>query len=288
MALPRNDRSLITAWCFFDWANSAFTTLVVTFVYATYFTRAMAADEIHGTALWSRSVAITALVVALSAPLLGALADRGGFRRRYLAAATLLCAATTAALAFVAPGTANAVTIALVLFTLGNIGFELGNVFYFAYLPDITTPERVGRVSGYGWGLGYAGGLVCLVLALIGFVQPEQPWFGLSREAGFNVRATNILVAVWMLVFSVPLLLKARSEAATGGAGIGDAVAAIGRSFREVRRFRHDVRTRPPSARSVRPVRPGGPTVRVFDSPRAFFSEFRRPRRCRRCPRADR
>lgn len=243
MTLPRNDRRLIAAWCLFDWANSAFTTLVVTFVYATYFTRALAPDEIRGTALWSRSVALTALVVALSAPLLGALADRGGYRRRYLAAATVLCAAATAALAFVTPGSRNAVVIALLLFTVANIGFELGNVFYFAYLPDITTPERLGRISGYGWGLGYAGGLACLVLALVGFVQPEQPWFGLSTEQGFNVRATNLLVAGWMLLFSIPLLLRARGESARpGGAGISDALAAIGRTFRELRRFGQAVR----------------------------------------------
>ena len=84
MPLPRDDRRTITAWCFYDWANAAFTTLVVTFVYATYFTKAIAPDEVTGTAWWSRAVAITALVVAFLGPVLGAMADQGGLRRRPL------------------------------------------------------------------------------------------------------------------------------------------------------------------------------------------------------------
>jgi UMF1 family MFS transporter len=102
---------------------------------------------------------------------------------------------------------ANAGLVALTLFVIADISFESGNVFYNAFLPTIASPERIGRVSGYGWGLGYVGGLVCMFVALVGFVRPEVPWFGLSTEEGFNVRATNFLVAVWFLVFSIPLFL---------------------------------------------------------------------------------
>jgi UMF1 family MFS transporter len=244
MPLPRNNRRLIGAWCLYDWANSAFTTLVVTFVYATYFTKAIAPDEIAGTAWWSRSVALTALVVVLSSPLLGAIADRRGLRRRFLAVTTLVCVVATAALAFVAPGQARAPLIALVIVTVANIAFELGNVFYNAFLPDITTPERLGRVSGYGWGLGYAGGLVCLVVALIALVRPEQPWFGISTEAGFNVRATNILVALWFGLFALPFLVVAKGEdRAERAPGAGrESFADLARALREILRYRQATR----------------------------------------------
>ncbi len=245
MALPRNDTRVIAAWSLYDWANSAFTTLVVTFVYATYFTKAMAPDEITGTALWSRSVALTALVVAVSSPILGAMADRAGRRRRYLAVTTAVCVLATALLAFVPPGRANGIVIALTLVTIANIAFELGNVFYNAFLPDITTPERLGRVSGWGWGLGYVGGLACLVLALVGFVRPETPWFGIATAEGFNVRATNLLVAAWFGVFALPFLFTARGETRPeggGGGGVAAAIAEIRRSFAEVRRFRDAAR----------------------------------------------
>jgi len=206
-ATPGRDvPKVIWSWAFYDWANSAFTTLVVTFIYSTYFTKAMAPDEITGTAWWSRAVAVSAVLTALLSPILGASADRAGARKRYLAVATALCIGATAILGFVPPTMANAGLVALTLFVVADTSFEMGNVFYNAFLPTIASPERIGRVSGYGWGLGYAGGLVSLGLALVGFVR-EVPWFGLSTVDGFNVRATNFLVAMWLLVFSLPLFL---------------------------------------------------------------------------------
>lgn len=197
----------VWSWALYDWANSAFTTLVVTFIYSTYFTKAMAPDEVTGTAWWSRAVAVSAILTALLSPILGAAADRAGARKRFLAVATALCIVATTLLGFVPPGMANAGLIAMTLFVIADISFETGNVFYNAFLPTIASSRRIGRVSGYGWGLGYAGGLVCMGVALVGFVRPEVPWFGLSTTEGFNVRATNFLVAVWFLVFSLPLFL---------------------------------------------------------------------------------
>jgi UMF1 family MFS transporter len=202
-------RRRVFAWCLFDWANSPYTTLVVTFIYSAYFAQAFAPDVITGTAWWSRAVAAAGLTVALLAPVLGAVADRRGLRLRLLAAATATCVAGTAALAFVAPGPERALT-ALVLFVVADIGFELGMLFYNALLPTIAPPHQLGRVSGYGWALGYAGGLVALVIALVGFVQPADPWFGISRADGFNYRATCLLAAVWLAVFALPLFLTLR------------------------------------------------------------------------------
>jgi len=206
------ERRRIFAWCLFDWANSPYTTLVVTFVYSAYFAQTFAPDVVTGTAWWSRAIAIAGLAVALLAPPLGAAADRSGLRLRFLAATTALCVLATGALTFAAPGGRNAALLALGLFVLADIGFELGMLFYNALLPTIATAERLGRVSGFGWALGYAGGLTALVLALAGLVQPEHPWFGISRAAGFNYRATGLLAAVWLALFSLPLFLTLREE----------------------------------------------------------------------------
>ena len=198
---------MIWSWAMFDWANSAFTTLVITFIYATYFTKAMAPDEVTGTAWWSRAVSLSAVLTALVSPLFGAAADRGGSRKKFLAIASVISILATTALAFVRPGLAWGPLIALTLFVIADMSFEVGNVFYNAFLPSIASPERIGRVSGYGWGLGYVGGMVCMIVALVGFVQPEVPWFGMSKELGWNIRATNLLVAGWFLVFALPLFL---------------------------------------------------------------------------------
>jgi UMF1 family MFS transporter len=242
-ATPGDRPRVVWSWAFYDWANSAFTTLVVTFIYSTYFTQAMAPDEVTGTKWWSRAIGTSALLIAVASPILGALADRQGTRKRWLAAMTGVCVAATSALAFVRPGEAWAPMAALGLFVIANVAYELGCVFYNAFLPMIATPARIGRVSGYGWGLGYAGGLVCMVLALVGFVQPETPWFGMTKEAGFNVRATNLLVSAWFLVFSLPILIGV-PERRTGAAGIAlrEVFAGLAGTLRAVRRYREAAR----------------------------------------------
>jgi len=230
---------VVWSWAFYDWANSAYGTLVVTFVYSTYFTQAMAPDELTGTTWWSRAVALSGILTAVISPILGAAADHAGARKRFLALTTALCVGATVLLAFVPPSLPNAALVALALFVIADLAFETGYVFYNAFLPTIASPERIGRVSGYGWGLGYVGGLVCMGIALVGFVRPEVPWFGLSTEEGFNVRATNLLVAVWFAVFSLPLFLFV-PERRLGGVRVDvrAALRELGRTFRTIGRYR--------------------------------------------------
>ncbi len=241
----KDDRTTIAAWCTYDWANSGFTTLVVTFIYSTYFVQAFADDSGTGTLLWSRGIVISSILIALLSPLLGAAADRGGARRTFLIISTLVCVAATTLLAFVTPDQSNAVLKALTVFIIANVAFEIGMVFYNAFLPTVASPERIGRVSGYGWGLGYAGGLGCLVVALLGFVGLPglEPLLTLSTEQAFNVRATNLLVAGWFLIFSVPIFLWVRDPAeGTGGIHIGQAFADLKATAHKIRQYRQIIR----------------------------------------------
>ncbi len=170
MALEASNRHRITAWVLYDWANSAFTTVVVTWVYSTWFTQNMAPDRVAGTAYWSRAIALSAILVALLSPVLGAIADQSGRKGRFLLSSTLLCVLATAALSFVAPSMPNATLIALAVFVVANVAFEVSGVFYNAYLPEISPPGKIGTISGIGWGVGYMAGIVSLVLALFAFV----------------------------------------------------------------------------------------------------------------------
>ncbi|MEM1044317.1 MAG: MFS transporter [Bacteroidota bacterium] len=253
MPAARLDRRAVWAWSLYDFANSSFTTLVVTFIYGTYFTGymvlapdsagALVPDPERGTVLWSRGVAITAICVALLSPFLGALADRSGSRKRFLVGTTTVCVAGTAMLFFAEPGE---VAQALFWFILANIAFEMGAVFYNAYLPEIAPPEAIGRVSGYGWALGYVGGLLCMALALVVFVQAEVPPFGLNPATGEHVRATNLLVAAWFALFSVPTFLVLREVAAEdkprAGALLKASFGELRETARELGRFREIVR----------------------------------------------
>ncbi len=233
------DRRAVAAWSLYDFANSAFTTLVVTFVYATFFTVGIAPNEIEGTSLWSLGVTLTGLVVALLSPYAGAIADRGGYRKRFLLLCTVVCILATAVLYFPVKGQ---VVFALTTFIVANIAFEMANVFYNAFLPDLAPQSLIGRISGYGWALGYVGGLLCLVVALFVFVNPETPPFGLSKATAAHVRATNLLVAAWFAVFSIPLFLWVRDPKKAPlppGAGLlREANRQLVNTFHEVRRFR--------------------------------------------------
>ena len=186
----------------FDFGNSAFSALVLTFIFSTYFVEEVAADKITGTLLWSRALAVSGITVALLSPFVGALADRGGFRKRFLFCLTVVAVLGTASLYTVMPGQ---VMKGLVLFVIANIGMEMGMVFYNSFLTDIAPPEKIGRISGYGWAFGYVGGLLAMLIGMFGFVQPEIPWFGFSKINGEHIRATNLLVACWFAVFSIPL-----------------------------------------------------------------------------------
>ncbi|MEX2642207.1 MAG: MFS transporter [Acetobacterales bacterium] len=225
------------SWCLYDWANSAFPTIISTFVFATYFTTAVAEDTNAGTAQWGYALSIAAIVIAVVSPPLGAAADRMGRRKPWLALTTLMCIGGTAAMWFVQPDP-TFVLPALLALIVATVGFEVATVFYNAMLPELISPQRMGRLSGWAWGLGYAGGLVCLVIALTLFVQRETPPFGLDKESAEHVRATFLLVALWYAAFAWPLFLFVPDR---GGDGMGPAramregLAAMTRLLRDLR-----------------------------------------------------
>lgn len=220
------------AWALFDWANSPFPTIITTFVFGTYFTKAIAATPEAGTSQWGWAMALAGLLIAALGPLTGAAADRMGRRKPWLAAFSGLCIAATALLWFAAPEPSSVLPV-LALVVVATVGFELGMVFYNAMLPDIAPPGMLGRLSGWAWGLGYAGGLAALVVALVVFVQADTPPFGLDKAQAEHVRATAPLVAVWFALFSLPTFLLV-PDRARGGVGLGD---ALRRAVGDIRRL---------------------------------------------------
>ena len=231
-------RKTIISWMMYDFANSSFANNVTTFIYAAFFTKVIAENEIIGTALWSRGVGIIMLVVALLSPPLGALSDQGGYRKRFLIFFTFLAVIFTSLLYFPQQGQA---TYALTLYILACICFEMGIVFYNAFLPDIAPPERIGRISGQAWGVGYFGGLLSMAVLMVGFVSAETPWFGLSKETHEHIRATNIGVAIWFAIFSLPALfyLPAPPARQTGDKlSLAASYRRILQTFRELQRYR--------------------------------------------------
>jgi len=251
--LTSTQKRTVASWALYDFANSSFTTVVVTFVYSVFFSKAMTGDEITGSAMWASGVTVSAVIVAILSPVLGAIADRGGYRKRFLFLFTVIAIVGSVMLFFAKPYTALAdvglesqAFTAILWFVIANIGFELGGVFYNAFLPDIAPQDRIGRISGYGWALGYVGGLLCLVIALFGLIQTESPWFGFSTEANENVRATCLLVAGWFAIFSVPIFIFVKEDRTAASPSNTSLVSETWRQLvataRELRNYRHVIR----------------------------------------------
>lgn len=203
------------SWALYDWANSPFTTLITTFVFPAYLQTALVGDPVAGQTIWGYAVSGSGLVIAVLAPVLGAIADASGRCKPWIFVFTSICVLASALLWLVEPSPAWLV-FGLLCVVLANIGFELGIVFNNALLPGIVPDERIGRLSGWAWSLGYAGGLVALGIALLIFIGPEHPPFGLNRESAEHVRIVGPLVAIWLAVFSLPLFIFTPDRAASG------------------------------------------------------------------------
>lgn len=227
-------RREIAAWCLYDFADSSFTTLIVTVSYGLYF-RSVVAGRFGPAAdfYWGLSIAVSMAMVALSTPVLGAIADVAGRRRQFLRVFAATSILFTALLVFVGEGDLLA---GMILFIIANIGFEGAHVFYNGFLPELAADEDMGKVSGYGWALGYIGGLAALLLA--------HPLTRGGFEPGSvdRYRLVFPLVAAFFLIFSLPalLLLRERVTADTRAAGHSarEGFARLRRTFRHVRELR--------------------------------------------------
>lgn len=230
-------RGAIFSWCLYDWANSAYPSVVTTFVFSAYFTTAVARTPEQGTEAWGYTMGCAGLTVALLSPVLGAIADRGGARKPWLLVMTTATGIATALLWYTRPDPAD-LPWALLMVAISSVTFEIAVVFYNAMLPDLVGRSRVGRVSGWGWGLGYIGGLACLLVALFGFVQADTPLFGVTTQDAAHVRAVTILAAAWFALFSIPIFLFTPDRQGTGVT----ARQAVRQGFTTLRRTVHEIR----------------------------------------------
>lgn len=201
----------VWSWGFYDWANSAFTTLILTFVYGTYFSQSIVADPVSGASSWSYAIALSGLFLLFLGPVGGAIADHTGRLKIWIFISSMACLTGVAMMAVGVPSAGSGIIlIVLTGLVLANVGFELGIVFYNALLPNVARPSQLGKVSSFGWALGYAGGLLSLILMLLLFigVSGMGPFIELPKENAWHVRMVIPFVIVWFVIFSIPLFLN--------------------------------------------------------------------------------
>lgn len=226
------------SWALYDWGSSSFAAIISTFVFPVYFAKQVALDEASGTGQWGLTVGVAGFIVAVGGPILGAIADQHRRRKPWVAWFTLLCVVATASLWWVQPAH-EWILPAMLLAGLATIGTEFATIFYNAMLPDLTSAERLGRWSGWAWGLGYMGGLACLILALQGLIA-DTAWISFPDEPAGGVRATFVLTALWYGLFALPLFLFTPDAAASGKTlhqALVDGLAQLRQSIQQLRSY---------------------------------------------------
>ena len=203
------NRKQVLSWCLFDFANSSYSAVIAAVVFPVFYINRIVGNEMgRGDLWWGAAISVSMLAVSLSSPFLGGIADHAGLRKRLLALYTLICIVAVASLSLLAP---HAVVAGFALIVLANIGMEGGLVFYNSFLPQIAPPDSQGRVSGWGFGVGYAGSILSLLVAL-----------PLARSGQF--RLIWPMVALFFFLFSLPAFLFLPKD---GRSGMGVLSASI-------------------------------------------------------------
>lgn len=223
----------VLAWGLWDWGSASFNAVITTFVFTTYLASSSFGDPAANESGISVGLAVAGVLIALLAPVAGQRADRAGRTVLWLGVYTAVVVAVSAAMFFVLPEPGY-LWLGIVLLGVGNVFFELAEVNYNGLLPRLATKDRLGAVSGLGWGMGYLGGIVLLLILFVGFINPEVGWFGVTGERSLGIRASMLVAAAWFGLCALPVLVtqsgrRARRRAAEGSSPAG----AVGQTLEE-------------------------------------------------------
>ena len=201
----------ILNFALYDFANSAFTTIVITFIFSTYFAKQIAPNPILGQSYWGWAIGTTGILVAIFGPILGSIADKKNCTEFFIKLFTIMCISLTALLWFAKPSE-KYLLFTLIIVASANFFYELSLIFYNSILKRISKTSDLGKSSGFSFALGYIGGILILIICIKIFIDNDVLPFGLSKENSENIRATSIVVAVWYLIFSIPFLFSLKKK----------------------------------------------------------------------------
>ena len=238
-------RKRIWGWFFFDWASQPYNTLLITFIFAPY-VKELIGDGARAQTAWGFGIGLAGFLIAILAPVLGAISDVSGNRIRWIWGFSGLYVIGSAMLWFAAPGEFNLYQT-LFFFGIGMIGMEFATIFTNSMLPDLGTKEEIGRISGNGWAFGYLGGLIALVLMLVLFAEDAEtgktligidPVFGLNAAEREGTRFVGPLTALWYAVFMIPFFVFVRDPkpVARPDGAVGEALSGLRRTLRNLPR----------------------------------------------------
>ncbi len=225
-------RRRVWAWAMWDWGTQPLNTVIITFVFSVYLTSSAFGDTNATSLALTLSSLIAGVAVVAVAPVLGQNSDRTGRTVANLRWQTWLIALLAAALFLVRPDPAF-LWLGLSILAVATVVGEIANVNYYALIEEVSTPQNVGRVSGFGWGLGYLGGIVALLVLNFGFIAPEVGLFGVGNTDALDIRVSMLVCGVWILVFTIPTFaaLRDRPRPAVERVGIAASYRLLGHSI---------------------------------------------------------
>ena len=226
----------VFGWAMYDFANSGYTTVVLTAVFAAYFVGGVAGGADWAPLAWTAALSVSYAIVMLTMPSLGAWADLHGAKKKLLMAVTACCVLSTAALAWARPGS---VALAMLLIIVSNTFYAYGESLTAAFLPELARPHSMGKVSGWGWGFGYVGGMLTLGICLAYVLHAQAQGTPASQFVPVTMLITAVVYGLAACVTFA--LLRERAVGAGGtdaGGGIGEALRRLQATFREARRYR--------------------------------------------------
>ena len=195
----------------YDFANSAFTTIIITFIFSTYFAKQIAPNPVLGQSYWGWAIGITGILVAIIGPILGSFADKKNYTEFFIKLFTIICISLTALLWFSKPSD-KYLLFTLIIVATANFFYELSLIFYNSILKRISNSNNLGKSSGFSFAFGYIGGILILIICIKIFIDNDVLPLGLSKENSENIRATSIVVAIWYLIFSIPFLMSLKKK----------------------------------------------------------------------------
>lgn len=198
------------SWALFDWANQPFFTVITTFIFAPYFTNIVIGNSVDGQAIWGLLSAISAGIIAILSPIFGSMADVRGPRKPWIFTFSLIGSISCLGLWYGQPD--HNIYIPMISFMVATIAIEIAIIFNNAMLPVIVEAKKMGRLSGFAWGIGYIGGLVPLFVLMCFFIIPEKPFLGLDKSLYEPERFSAILTSMWLILFIIPMLFFTKDK----------------------------------------------------------------------------
>ena len=234
---PKRSKRVTFSWALWDWAEQPYPTLMQTFIFPVYLTGTVASGIANADIMLGWATAIAGIVLALIAPVLGRRSDQNGRRKFWLLVNTGILVVITASAFFIEPKP-EYFLFGLVLYGIGSVIQESAFINYYAMLKGVTTEKNIGRISGYAWGLGYIGGIILLLIALVGFVLPDNPLFGIGKENAIHIRTIFLFASAWILVFTIPLLIWVPEIAKKAGSKRESILASYRGVFQQLKTLR--------------------------------------------------